>query len=168
MFCMSCGKELPSKAKFCPYCGNGNVSSVNTPELTKNNDHILSSRPMTFTEAIASGFSKYSVFKGRASRSEYWWFYLFTILITWAYDIVLALTVADETLRVIPVLICSFVILIPQLSAATRRLHDTGRSGWNQLWALTIIGMIPLIIWLASEGDKKNNQYGEVNLTPNN
>ncbi len=118
---------------------------------------------MSFTESIAICFAKFTVFQGRASRSEYWWFYLFTLLITWAYDIVLALTVADESLRLIPQMICTFIIFIPQLTAATRRLHDTGKSGWNQLWAITIIGIIPLIIWLASEGDKKNNQYGEVN-----
>ena len=43
----------------------------------------------------------------------------------------------------------------PSIAAAARRLHDVNKSGWWQLIALTIIGLIPLIIWLASEGEKE-------------
>lgn len=53
------------------------------------------------------------------------------------------------------------VIAVPQISAGTRRLHDTGRSGWWQLLSFTLIGLIPLIIWLAQEGSKEPNKYGE-------
>ena len=50
--------------------------------------------------------------------------------------------------------------LLPALSAAARRLHDTNRSGWWMLIAFTIIGLIPLIIWLASKGNDQSNEYG--------
>ena len=49
----------------------------------------------------------------------------------------------------------------PSIAAAARRLHDVGKSGWWQLIAITIIGIIPLIIWMATEGSKKNNIYGK-------
>ena len=55
--------------------------------------------------------------------------------------------------------VVSLIFLFPSLSVGARRLHDTNRSGWWQLIALTIIGIIPLIIWLASEGNNENNQY---------
>ena len=42
-----------------------------------------------------------------------------------------------------------------------RRLHDTGKSGWHQLWVITIIGIIPLIIWLCTEGSKEANKFGD-------
>lgn len=42
-----------------------------------------------------------------------------------------------------------------------RRLHDTNRSGWWQLLVLTIIGIIPLIIWWASDTKRENNQWGQ-------
>jgi uncharacterized membrane protein YhaH (DUF805 family) len=49
----------------------------------------------------------------------------------------------------------------PFLAAGPRRLHDTNRSGWWQLLSLTLIGLIPLIYWLASKGDEHANQYGQ-------
>lgn len=172
MYCFNCGKELPNEAKFCSSCGNSLNFTAKKLTEEKNSNPVESkpikadttfakSKKMTFTEAIASCFSKYAVFEGRASRSEYWWFYLFIVLIEWGYDIVLALSIPDESTRLIPQILFGVAVLLPQLSAATRRLHDTGKSGWNQLWMFTIIGIIPLIIWLASEGNSETNEYGE-------
>lgn len=107
---------------------------------------------MSFSESISTCLAKYFDFSGRGSRSEYWWFYLFTLLITWGSILV------DKT--EILSLIVSLVFLSPGLVAGARRLHDTNRSGWWQLLALTIIGIIPLIIWFASEGNNENNKYG--------
>ncbi len=95
---------------------------------------------------------KYVDFSGRAARPEYWWFFLFTVLLTWFADIADPSKVGST--------IVSLALLLPSLSAATRRLHDTGRSGWWQLIALTVIGLIPLFIWLASKGNDQSNEYG--------
>ena len=57
--------------------------------------------------------------------------------------------------------IVNLILAIPILSVGARRLHDTNRSGWWQLLILTIVGYIPLIIWLASEGKKKKNKFGK-------
>lgn len=52
----------------------------------------------------------------------------------------------------------SLATILPSIAAATRRLHDTGRSGWWQLlWLLPLIGMIILIIFLAQEGKTSAN-----------
>ena len=56
--------------------------------------------------------------------------------------------------------ITAIATAVPTLAAAARRLHDVNKSGWWQLISLTIIGIIPLLIWMASEGEKKKNQYG--------
>ena len=53
----------------------------------------------------------------------------------------------------------SMVTLLPSLAAGCRRLHDVNRSGWWQLIALTVIGLVPLIIWLASKPVKEKNNY---------
>ncbi len=107
---------------------------------------------ITFTNAISICMSKYFDFKGRATRSEYWWFYLFTILLSWGAILV------DNT-QVLSLLV-NLVLMIPVFSAGARRLHDTNRSGWWQLLILTIIGIIPLIVLLSIEGKKEDNIHG--------
>ena len=97
---------------------------------------------MTFQDSIKVCFNKYVDFSGRASRSEYWWFVLFVFLGN------LVLGMINNWLGVIFIL----ATLLPQLAAASRRLHDTGRSGWWQLIGLIpLIGWIVLIVFLAQE-----------------
>jgi uncharacterized membrane protein YhaH (DUF805 family) len=52
-------------------------------------------------------------------------------------------------------------LLIPLLAVSARRLHDTNRSGWWYLLSITIIGIIPLIIWWSQDGQNQENQYGD-------
>jgi uncharacterized membrane protein YhaH (DUF805 family) len=113
---------------------------------------------MTFGESISAVLGKYATFGGRASRSEYWWFYLFSVLLSWGASVVgVAIFGANgASYNLIPAL----ALMIPSMAVLTRRMHDTGRSGWNWLWAFTIIGVIPVIIWLAAEGSKEENRYG--------
>lgn len=89
---------------------------------------------MTFTEATKTCLSKYADFNGRASRSEYWWFVLFTIIVS------IVLSFVSNTLSGL----FSLGMLLPSIAAATRRLHDTNRSGWMQL-----IGIVPVLGWIA-------------------
>ena len=97
---------------------------------------------MGFGKAISTCFSKFGDASGRASLSEYWWFFTFCV--------VLNLLTAN---------LGNLITFIPAINAANRRLHDTGRSGWYQLLWLTCIGVIPLLIWLASEGDDAPNRF---------
>ncbi|MBO9356988.1 DUF805 domain-containing protein [Bordetella petrii] len=113
---------------------------------------------MNFSTAIAICMSKYATFSGRASRSEFWWFYLFTVSMCWGATLVgAAMGDSQGWLGNIVAL----VFLIPSLAAGSRRLHDVGRSGWWQLLVLTVIGVILLIIWWATDTKKQVNQYGE-------
>jgi len=104
----------------------------------------------TAWDAIVNGFSKSFVYSGRASRSDYNWFALYSSLILFV--------TADEWYYPI----VSIVFLFPQTSLITRRLHDIGKSGWLQLISLTIIGILPLLYWLVfKKGDEGNNIYGQ-------
>lgn len=97
---------------------------------------------------------KYADFTGRAHRQEYWMFVLIYMII----NVVLAVL----GLGIISALV-GLGLLLPSISIATRRLHDTGRSGWWQLIILIpIIGFIVLIVFLAQESHDTND-YG-VNL----
>ena len=115
---------------------------------------------MTFGQSISYCFANYFNFNGRGSRSEYWWFMLFCIILEFAgtlWDSALGDTSGNGFMYWVAVAITFF----PSIAAASRRLHDVNKSGWWQLIALTIIGIIPLVIWLASEGEKKKNKFGQ-------
>ena len=117
-------------------------------------------------EYFIGAFSKYVDFSGRARRKEYWNFILFYMLISFAVGIVSGVlgTMGMELIaRILSVvtMIASLGIIVPSLSIAARRLHDTGLSGWMQLVAIIpVIGWILVIIWMVQDGEGEN-QYGE-------
>ena len=115
---------------------------------------------MNFGQSISVCFSKYANFDDRASRSEYWWFYLFCLLLQFGTGILGAIAGGMGGYDALSG-IAALVVIIPTLAVGARRLHDTGRSGWWQLLGITIIGIIPLIIWYCSEGTKEANEYGD-------
>jgi uncharacterized membrane protein YhaH (DUF805 family) len=102
--------------------------------------------------------SAYAQFSGRASRSEYWWFVLGCFLIG------ATLGVIDVALDG-AILTSLFVLglIIPSIALNVRRLHDTGRSGWYVLLSLIpLFGPLVLLVFYASQGDKRANAYGPV------
>ena len=164
MFCSECGTSVINNAKFCANCGTASEvnSSIQRPVLQSQPAAISTQNGMGFGESITTCFSKYADFTGRASRPEYWWFYLFGTLIGWGINIVAALTIPEPTTRLVMTSLVSLAFFLPSLAVGTRRLHDTDRSGWNMLWVLTIIGVIPVVIWLASKSDENENRYGRL------
>ena len=150
MFCTKCGKQNLAEAVFCGSCG------INLTAGSEDNTSIAHVRneakaQMSFGQSISTCFSKYAKFGGRATRAEYWWFYLFALLLSWGSILV------DPTQMTS--MIINLALFLPILSAGTRRLHDTNRSGWWQLIVFTLIGVIPLIIWLASASKDQDNKY---------
>ncbi len=108
-----------------------------------------------FGQAITLGLKKYVTFNGRASRSEYWYFLLFYMIlsiITRILDAAIGAPVLSTLLIV--------VAFIPLLSILIRRLHDIGRSGWWYLIWITVIGAFVLLYWLCQKGGVDDNQYG--------
>ena len=98
---------------------------------------------MEFKESIATCFGKYADFKGRATRSEYWWFWLFSALVTYAGFLI------DETLGTL----IQLGLLLPSIAVGVRRMHDMGNSGWFLL--------IPIynIILLCTPSKYNGNKY---------
>ena len=116
---------------------------------------------MNFQTSIKTCFSKFAVFSGRASRSEFWFFVLFGFLggiITVIIDVMILGYPYEENGPIN--LIFSVALIIPSIAVAARRLHDINKSGWWQLLWITIIGGILLIIWHATEGENKKNKFG--------
>jgi uncharacterized membrane protein YhaH (DUF805 family) len=114
---------------------------------------------MNFQDAIRSGFRNYVTFSGRASRSEYWYWVLFALLVAIAGSIIdhtifpFASTGPIEGLT-------SLVLFLPGLAVSMRRLHDIDRTGWWWLIAFTVIGIILLLVWACTRGTAGANRYG--------
>lgn len=97
----------------------------------------------------------YAVFSGRASRREYWMFYLFNIIIAFLLAFIDGLVgISRNSERSILVDIYNVAVFLPSLAVAVRRAHDTNKSGW---WILVpFYGFILMLL----AGDKESNRYG--------
>ena len=109
-----------------------------------------------------AALKKYAIFRGRACRSEYWYFVLFYLLI----HIVLGLMdgILGSQRREGAGLLGSLfalAMLLPTLAVAVRRLHDIGKSGWWLLVSLVplIGGLIPLV-FAVRDSEPGDNAYG--------
>lgn len=102
----------------------------------------------------------YVNFEGRATRPEFWWFFLFNVIVGFIFGL---LGRAGTWLSGI----WSIAILLPQLGLGARRLHDINKSGWLLLVSLIpLVGWILLVYWWAQPGERTENQYGPVPTTP--
>lgn len=104
-------------------------------------------RGATFGQAVQRFFQKYAQFRGRASRSEFWWFFLFNAIVGIVLNVLEAVNRGFGLLS----LIYGLAVIVPEIALNARRLHDTNRSGWWQLLVLIpIVGWIILLVWYAS------------------
>ena len=113
---------------------------------------------MGFRDAIRVCLTKkYATFSGRASRSEYWFFYLFTFVLF----AILQLIASNSTAVSVLVLLVLLGLFVPSIAVGVRRLHDVGRSGWWLLLGLIpLVGALVLFVWSVSGGTAGDNSYG--------
>lgn len=106
-----------------------------------------------YHQAIITCFKKFADFKGRARRSEFWYFELFCVLIS----LIFSFFISEDAATIV-----MLITFIPNIAVSVRRLHDIGRSGWWMLVALVpIVGILLLLFWAAQDGNPLTNQYGE-------
>ena len=116
---------------------------------------------MDIQQSIKTCLTKFATFDGRASRSEYWWFQLFYVIVV-IIAVILDGVLVGGNLEAAGALeiVSQLILILPSLAVTARRLHDVDRSGWWMLVGITIIGLIPLFIWWVSVGTKSKNKYG--------
>ena len=163
MFCSKCGQQIADDVKFCPHCGNAVNGAPrsgidNATEKAKNFFAEVQARasdlkgpePVDFVKAMKL-FCLYALnFKGRSSRSEYWWGTLFNTLLA-------------TVLPVIPLVggLLSLILVVPGCALAIRRFHDIGKSGWYYLLGLIpLAGPIILLVYLCTASKTEDNQWG--------
>jgi len=120
---------------------------------------------MDFSEAIRNGFRNYGSATGRASRSEFWYWVIFSSLCGAAGNVVdLAIFHDIDSGLVAPLI--SLALLLPDVAVSIRRLHDRDRSGWWLLIGLTGVGLIVLLVWDCMRGTLGTNRFGPDTLAP--
>ncbi|HEX2547338.1 MAG TPA: DUF805 domain-containing protein [Ramlibacter sp.] len=111
---------------------------------------------MTFTDAVKTCFQKFATFTGRAGRPEFWWFFLFQVIVN----------VATGMVSAVLSMLVSFAFLVPGLAVGARRMHDIGKSGWLQLlWLVPFIGWAIMIYWLVQPSTPAN-EHGDAAEAP--
>ena len=106
-------------------------------------------KKINMLDAVKLFFKNYFNFTGRASRSEFWWFYLAYLIV--AVVIMIAEGLAkgvDYAGSGVASNLFTLVTLIGWLSLTARRLQDRGHSGWWQLAYL--IPIIPMVFFAVS------------------
>lgn len=174
MYCTRCGAQIPEGGKFCVKCGSPTGGKPQMQPQPAQED----TKPVKFFgfgESVKNFFKGYVDFKGRATRAEFWWAFLFMaiigvvlFLIEWPAILSAMLTGAlplvptypDLFPYMIPSYIFMFALIIPSLALYWRRLHDTGRSGlYFLLFLIPFAGFIIMIVFCCQESDA-DNKYG--------
>ena len=117
---------------------------------------------MNIKESFISVFVNWKNFSGRACRSEFWYFCLSVFLIAFLLALVeVVLGIFNEEIGYGPLsLLFQIIIIIPYISVTSRRLQDTGISGWWQLSYFTIIGVFVIFILLMLPAKEDENKWG--------
>lgn len=128
---------------------------------------------MNMKQAVTSVLKNWNDFRGRACRSEFWYFFLAYVLVSVAasYVDIASGTMDLETGDMYSVdiafggmglasIIINLLLLIPSLAVTSRRLQDRGHSGWWQLSYLTGIGTIVILVVCAMPARDNENKWG--------
>jgi uncharacterized membrane protein YhaH (DUF805 family) len=116
---------------------------------------------MSFQNAVRTCLTqKYADFSSRARRSEYWWFFLFNVLVGAVASVIDSILHTRYGSTGLVQALVQLALLVPGIAVGVRRLHDTGRSGW---WLL--IGLVPVVGWIVLlvffvQDSQGENQYG--------
>lgn len=114
---------------------------------------------MSFSEAIGSGFRNIFRWSGRASRSAFWWFYLFLIIVFGATYLTERHLLGSDATDLITVV--SLILFLPIVSVSIRRLHDWNRSGWWVLLGIVpLLGSLLLLLMMLPNSSSEPNEWG--------
>ena len=119
---------------------------------------------MNMKEAVTSVLTNWNNFNGRACRSELWYFYLATALLSMIislFEITMGMVDIESDEMGILSAILSLLLVVPSISVVSRRLQDRGHSGWWQLSYLTFIGVFVVLLLNMLPAREDENKWGK-------
>jgi uncharacterized membrane protein YhaH (DUF805 family) len=117
----------------------------------------LDGAPVGFGDAVRGGVGNIFTYRGRASRSAFWWFALLEVIayliVSWISDESTVAGIIVDILVALPLILCGIAL-------AVRRLHDSGRTGW-WWWIgfVPVVGGIVLLVFYLLPGTPAPNRY---------
>jgi len=151
MTCGQCCVELSDDATFCSYCG---VQVRPFPDAAE--DGGLSDGELSSRGSFEACMSKYTDFRGRACRTEFWRF-LWICAVTLFLAIVFDSWVDSNWAEIV---VCGLLVT-PLLAVTARRLHDVNKSIWMLLlFCTSLVGPLGLLWQLAKRSDERMNRWG--------
>ena len=130
---------------------------------------------MTFADSTSTCLRKYFVFEGRASKEEFWFFLLFTVIYGFVIGFAVGMSGASQDTMDVVIGLLILPIMIPYLAVTARRLHDFNNSGWMQLifipgwfadellgtgWVIWWITFIFFAVYVSQNPTKGKNRFG--------
>ena len=130
---------------------------------------------MSFFDSVISGYLRCLDFKGRSSRSEFWYFFLFIFIYFFVAGFLLGIVAVSDEVIGLATLVLLIPIFIPSIAVAARRLHDINQSGWMQCifipgffadeflgtgWVIYILTFALYAFWFSQAGKKGKNRFG--------
>ena len=108
---------------------------------------------MGFRQAVVTCLRNYITFSGRARRPEYWWFFLFNLLVSAVSTLLdIGLGTGDADGGIISAL-TTLALMPPAFAVTWRRLHDIGRPGWHLVAVVAVILVVSATVILFLRGE---------------
>jgi uncharacterized membrane protein YhaH (DUF805 family) len=100
-------------------------------------------------------------FKGRVSRSEFWYYILAEFITLFIVSFIISFYKMDKEQITLFLGTVSLIFIYPNLAVTAKRAHDFNVSGWLSVITLTpYLGFIFMLIIGAIKGNDTENQYG--------
>lgn len=116
--------------------------STERPDDAEPADDVGPAAEVTFAEAVRQGVRRWGDFEGRASRSEFWFFFMAVLVVDGAF------AALDERLGAAFLVLC----LVPLAAVGSRRLRDTVQSPWWLLFVFAPMGFVVPLTLMAMPG----------------
>jgi uncharacterized membrane protein YhaH (DUF805 family) len=151
------GRDSSSYGGYAAYPPGADAGYETGYGYPSDGDSYLNGAPVGFGQAVAHGLRNLLTFRGRASRSAFWWFVLFSVIIQIIVNVLVGIGTTGSRS---PDSYLGLITTVLTLSLSVRRLHDANHRGWWWLIGLVpFVGWIVLLVFYLQRGTRGPNRF---------